>query len=698
MYDFSVFPNVLPLWMMLLVSLGFFVFALPRGSSNGLRVGFYGRYSALNQRDASIGDQKRNALRWLKAEKFASYKLYEFADRGISGEDPGRKEFNRLIEMVERRELDVVIVDEFSRMTRGLDFAPLLAKMESRRCRFIGVLDGIDSNVLGYEMNALMRGVMNHIMNRMNGLRSRRGIEGRVLDGNGSYGGQCYGYSSRFCDPEAAANYTGTGPKPTRYNVIDEEQRPIVLEIFARYGEKGDSAGEIAENLNSRGVPLGNRSARRGKDCVGQVQWHTGLIYDMLNQRKYIGDWSWGLTYTVKDENGKPVVLDADAEDITPSHRPDLAIVPMELWDKVQARLKSNREKYGIRTGPRENSYRHDHPRNPVSRLLHCGDCGHPLHHASSASGVYYRCPVAHSRSVRADGRKCGNRGFVNFAKATASLTDYLGADFKVCQEWLGAVYDELVGEYRRRQAAAPGELERLQDRLRVVTGKIARLADMVEDGEISDASLLRERLGQRVEEKYVLESEIRRLEAGRERLNSLPDMAWVQQKLKDLPGIFKSEPRRAVELFRVFFGRVRAHTLLAPGKKRGPTELRFNPNRQGLVSWAMAVVDDSGDGNMAGAGDLPEVRLYLGGNDKVDLRMPEILELRAQGKSFKAIATELGLSKRQVHSAYTQRQQALAAAGTDAPISTHPGGVDNNDMVVPDPIQPEPGDNGSVS
>ena len=687
-----------------------------------LRVAIYMRYSSQHQSPTSILDQKRNIVKRLEELKIDCSNVIELFDKGVSGERMDRKDFKRLVRMVERKELDVVAVDDFGRLTKGLDFALLLAKMKSRRCRFVTVIDAIDSNVNGYELKALLQGVLNHVGNRAHGERTKRGTKGNVLDGNTSYGGQCYAYTSVPYDPEAAAKYMGAGPKPKKYNVIVEAERVIVVEVFTRYA-KGDLASEIAADLNRRQVPLGRRSVPKNVESEGRVKWRGDRIRDMLQQRKYIGDWSYGATYVERDENGKPKRLPADPDQSTPSFRPDLRIISDELWDKCQAKLKANWEKYAPKEeqqeGVKKAPLSEDYPKDLLSGLLYCGypGCGCRMTYIDAGGGPSYQCPVAASRSLLPTGEPCKNNGLFDRAKVTEKLVDYIGTGLKAYPEWIETVYGELVDEYKRCHAAAPDELKLLQDKLREVAGKIAHLTDSLENGEAANVSPVVERLKQREREKVALESDIRRLKAGQKKVDALPDMDWVRKQLKSLLGVFNKEPRRSAFLFRAYFNRVKACTLLEPGDIRGPKELRFRPSWQRLVKEVMAVedaLDVENDAPEPVNDNQPEERISLGGMFKLYWLRPEIEKRLARGETSSKICADLKISEGSVQRVRTQRKLSLAKAAAedqgsagdssdappvvDTPAATDTGnpveGVEGDSTIASAPIQPGTGEN----
>ncbi|MCH7685442.1 MAG: hypothetical protein IH899_01960 [Planctomycetes bacterium] len=69
-----------------------------------------------------------------------------------------------------------------------------------------------------------------------------------------------------------------------------------------------------------------------------------------------------------------------------------------------------------------------------------------------------------------------------------------------------------------------------------------------------------------------------------------MPDDEWITDQLRDLASLFREDERRAAVLLRQLLGRVEAHQVIAPGKKRGYSQLHFRIN-----GWEalLCVLDD---------------------------------------------------------------------------------------------------------
>jgi hypothetical protein len=119
------------------------------------------------------------------------------------------------------------------------------------------------------------------------------------------------------------------------YFQIDPITSPVALEIFKRYAA-GETMKPISDSLNARGI----RTAKGGKFTLT-------ILSNLLKNRKYIGE------YQFRDTTVPSVIP---------------AIVPQELFDRVQERLTKN--KYA----PARNKAADD--KYLLSTKLFCGECG----------------------------------------------------------------------------------------------------------------------------------------------------------------------------------------------------------------------------------------------------------------------------------------------------------------------------------
>lgn len=639
------------------------------------KVAFYLRYSSINQRGDSIDDQRRNIAEHLDRLGIAYDGYEELSDEAVTGMTTKRKGFQQLLEMVKRGEVDLVAVDDLSRLTRGKDLGTLWDTLAAHRCRLISAIDGIDSARESDELGAMIKGVMNNVTNRMNGRRVRRGIAGRVLDGNASYGAHPYGYESVYSNPAEAAAYRGIGPKPKKDVVIKEDEAANILEAFQMYGEKGLSASAIARDFNQRGIPLGTRSNRKGPDGVTRYHtgWTKGRVSTLLRQEKYIGIWKWGEHEHVLDPQGKRLVYRVDPENVLETHRPDLLIVPHELWEKVQTRRALMREKHGFHEGQKKRGakcshYSEEYPVRLSSGLIYCGSCGSRLNMTGSESGPgpYYQCPISSSGAKNKGETPCSQRGTVHIARAEKVLVEHLKNHLLSMPDWLDLTYDLTITEVKKIFARSPDRESSIENELAEVDRHLKNLGKAVAEGTGEPLKSLLTLIAQNETRKTALEAELSLLKSRLSTISQIPSKARVKQQLTDMLGIFEENPQEGAIILKRYCGKVKAHSIVAPGKKRGYMELRFTPNGSDLVRTVIASAISAHIPEPTVTSPEREVRIIVPSrNDKLDLLMPVIHELRTQGVHWRDIQKKLKIQRKWASKCYRNWLQAQQEVAT---------------------------------
>lgn len=106
-------------------------------------VAVYARYSTDKQRDTSIDGQVRNCTVWAKQRGWKIGTVYD--DRAISGSKRDRPEYNRMLADAEAKQVDVLLVDDLSRLSRSLpETLSVLEKLLYWDIHVLGVSDGYE--------------------------------------------------------------------------------------------------------------------------------------------------------------------------------------------------------------------------------------------------------------------------------------------------------------------------------------------------------------------------------------------------------------------------------------------------------------------------------------------------------------------------------------------------------------------------
>ena len=297
----------------------------------------YARYSSDNQREESIEGQIRKNRAF--AERNGIEIVGTYIDRAYSARTDRRPDFQRMIKDSAKRKFDVVIVWKLDRFARNrFDSAKYKAALKKNDVKVISATEPISDDPVGIL------------------------VEG-MLEANAEY------YSANLAEnvvrgmsENALAGVYNGGVVPLGYTIdhekhfqIDPITAPAVLEMFTMYAE-GTAMKQIADYLNAMGI----RSARGTPVTINGVT-------RMLHNRKYIGEYRF-------------------QETVMPDPIP--AIVPQELFDRVQERLAATKK------APARNKAEDEYL---LTTKLYCGDCERMMVGESGTSHTgqthrYYKC------------------------------------------------------------------------------------------------------------------------------------------------------------------------------------------------------------------------------------------------------------------------------------------------------------------
>jgi len=280
----------------------------------------------------------------------------EYIDAGYSGTTDKRPGLTRLLADVEAGLVDVVIVyrlDRFFRSQRLLHAT--LYRLENSGAGLVSVSESFDTTTpVGRAMLGML-GTFAQLERDTFIERTQDGKRKAASKGNHTGGTVGYGW---YIDPD------------TKAYVVDPEEAAVVRRLFA-WAAEGLTTHQIADRLNAAGVPTKFHGVRGPRQFSGK--WHPATVTTMLHHPAYKGDWDYGRESTKRH-----------GRNLTAGKRP--AIVAVELWERVQARLTAN-QKLSKRNTKR--SYL-------LSGLIRCrcghAYCGSYYDRADGSEVLYYRC------------------------------------------------------------------------------------------------------------------------------------------------------------------------------------------------------------------------------------------------------------------------------------------------------------------
>ena len=315
----------------------------------------YARYSSDNQREESIEGQIRECTAF--AEKNDITVLKHYIDRAYSARTDHRPAFQEMIKDSDKHLFDMVIVWKLDRFSRDrYDSARYKVLLKKNNVRVVSATEVIPSGADGILLESVLEGFAEY------------------------YSADLAEKVTRGMTENALKRKFNGGSMPIGY-VIDEEQHfqidpltaPFVLEAFKRYIE-GATMKELIDFFKEKGIKNKN-----GRDI------NYNSIQRMLNNRRYIGE------YAFRDI-------------VVPDGIP--AIIPKELFDRVQTKLAKNKK------SPARHKAEEDYL---LTTKLFCGCCGAYMcgDSGKGRSGEvhrYYKCvsikkrrAICNKKSVRKD-------------------------------------------------------------------------------------------------------------------------------------------------------------------------------------------------------------------------------------------------------------------------------------------------------
>jgi site-specific DNA recombinase len=555
-----------------------------------MRAAVYSRYSSDLQRPASIEDQVRRCQAEIARRGWQETAV--FSDSEISGTvSQGRPGYQRLRQAAKAGHFDVVVVDEFSRLSRDPEEQAGLRK----RLRFWGVhlrtLDGIDT-VASPESAApmmLVKALMSEGELEANAHRSRRGLEGRVLAGQHA-GGAIYGYRTRAVHADKPGDPPGTGRVVGYEYMIHEGEAEVIRRIFRLYVD-GMSTRQIAAMLNAEGVPppgarWRDREGVRRTWSHGAIAGNRAIGLGLLNNEKYVGRLIWNRSTWPRDpeQDGKQVRRELPPDEWVVQEAPNLRIVPQALWEAVKARQRSRQRAHGVSV-----------PRVPrlLSGLLTCGHCGARFVLRGSRT---YGCATRQNRGAVV----CDCRATVNAVEAEGAILDLLEplfCDPAVLTKLEAAVRKRFVTA--RRQRSESQSLEgQLTAELAEVEGQISRLVQWIAKGRLVED--LETQMGAAEARREHLRQELARARAAEPPtgIDVLPTA--VRKIVSDLRAMLQAG--RVEDLKRILsrlVTTIEVHEDPRPGRKRPGTKLVVRGSLEALLQMTGKVTSGNSPGGI---------------------------------------------------------------------------------------------------
>ena len=455
----------------------------------------------------SVTNQKSLLNEFVQQHRLSVYDTY--VDDGWSGTSFDRPDFQRMIEDIEAKKVNMVITKDLSRL--GRDYIMTGHYMEryfpEKRVRYISLLDGIDTGVESTANDITpFRAIMNDmyakdISKKIKSVKRDKQRKGQFIGGKPMYGYKMH---------------------PTEKNeiVIDEEVAPVVRRIFAMALD-GMSCRKIAATLNEEGVPTpatycGWNMGRKGPYAG---LWSSERISEMLQNETYLGNMVQGRTVKISYKSKK--CLKQDRENwvvVENTHEP---LIDKETFQKVRMLVNSRKH-----TRSRTYDFL-------LKGLIFCHECGYPMAvlnrpPVSGGDRLFFVCRT-YQRFTKAGVCSCHS------IKEQVVTEAVLAKVREVCEAYLDPNKLQPIAadavEKARKAENNEAEIQSIQNKIDSLTANLDKMYMDRLTGLLAEADF--ERIYQRVKmDRTSLEEKLKELKSQKESPVSTEDRAreLVQQ------------------------------------------------------------------------------------------------------------------------------------------------------------------------
>ena len=425
-------------------------------------------YTRLSQEDEQEGDsgsilnQRDFLLKYCKEHNLEN--VYFFSDDGYTGTNFDRPGFAEMMELVERGQVETIIVKDHSRLGRNrLVVGALMERFtEDYGVRYIAVTDGIDS-AKGLDDMVAVRELFNEFFPRDTSKKIRA-----VFTNKGNSG-------QRLC------TQVPYGYKGNKFGwEIDEEAAQVVRQIFSLC-MNGLGPMQIAKQLTAANIltptayKLEKGLTKREKTTADPYRWESQLVVKILERMEYTGCTVNFKTRKKSYKSKKTLYLPPEERKIFPDTHP--AIIDRETWERVQELRKNKRR--NTKTGKR----------SMFSGLVYCADCGAKLHYRTAAKFEDRQDHFVCS-NYKSNTGTCSAH-FIREVVLSDIVLEHLRQTVRYVQghetEFVQAVMDKSVADQKQETAQKRRELAQAERRISDLDTLFQRIYEDNVNGKLSD-------------------------------------------------------------------------------------------------------------------------------------------------------------------------------------------------------------------
>ena len=416
--------------------------------------------------DAIYGRQSVDRADSISIESQIEYCQYEirggtyktFTDKGYSGKNTDRPQFQAMMEAIRRGEIRRVIVYKLDRISRSiLDFATMMTEFQEYGVEFVSCTEKFDTST------PMGRAMLNICI--VFAQLERETIQMRVEDAYISRSRRGFYMGGRIPYGYKLEPHMIDGKKTSRYG-IDPAEAEIVKLIFSMYAEPQTSYGDIVRYLTENGIQNDRTKNGVWDRCrIAEMVKNPVYVKADLNIYRFYKDQGTVIhnspedfvgifgcyLYSDKNAGRKQTTLEGQHIVLAPHE----GIVSSDVW--LKARLKCLGNKQVAKPLKAKNTW--------LAGKIKCGKCGYALtiKKAKTRIGRYFIC------SSRMQTHRCEGVGGIDATAfenlILAEMTDHL-TQFETLKAPQEQAENPRIYEISVKLEQITAEIEKLMDKV----------------------------------------------------------------------------------------------------------------------------------------------------------------------------------------------------------------------------------------
>lgn len=432
-----------------------------------------------------------------------------YSDKGFSGKNIDRPEFQRLLSDIRRGDITKLVVYKLDRISRSLnDFSNLMELFREHNVEFASTVETFDtSTAIGRAMLGIIMVFAElereNILMRVRDNYYARGEKGLYLGGPPTFG---------FDKIPTTLGGVKTSV------LIPNNSLPTVQYMYSAYREERTSLGDIAKQLNSDGI-LSPNGAAWDSNMISRILRNPTYVMADADVYRYFKERGCKIPTPVEEFTGEHGCFLYGKRSANERKYTDIkdhvltiglhdGVIQPQVWLDVQRKLDGNRQLKRGKPGTR----------SWLTGFIKCGNCGYAL-------------------------RVIGKDYFYCSGKANKGVCDGFHVSPKI-DEVEQAVREQLFQKFKEiRDISLPSDkpvqspaVNKLKMRLENVSSQIDNLVDKIAATSSAIGKVLEDKLEVLIKERGEIEAEINKHSAGAPQRLNYKDVIPLLSEFDQMP------------------------------------------------------------------------------------------------------------------------------------------------------------------